>query len=196
MFKYIVCSIVLIFSLIVGGGIAMNSAISAELPQPPVGWHSANPTAKELSHLKILSVRGDFGGEVALVCNKKTQRINLTYILAGKQYDFFLIRNYGDITKDPSTKLLAGAGMLNQSDVFWHLMRDDSGFTVTRFPIGSKKKWENSIDLETKTGKEVKGPGLQQEGEEFFITGPQTKDLLKKIGESCPLVPEDNRPVI
>lgn len=178
-----------VFFVLIGLG---TWALAAE---KPVGWQWANPEVKELEHLKIISTLGDQGGEVALICNTKTKRINVTYNIKGVQYDFFVLRNFGDFSQDPDEKLIAGANIMTQADVYWHLMRDEHAFSVARFPVGSKKIWADAVAQTAKGGKDVT-PNLQQEGEEYFITGPQIKVMLGELNKFCPLTPKDNRPVI
>ncbi|AEV89739.1 hypothetical protein OBP_302 [Pseudomonas phage OBP] len=176
-------------ALIVG----MNPSHAAT---PPVGWHLADPEVKELSHLKIISNRGDLGGELSLICNKDTKKISLTYSFDGKQYDFYIVRNFGDSNPTAEGKLLVGAGDASQGDVFWHLMRNDQGFSIDRFPVGTKKIWDDSVAKAVKSNGDVTPPDIKQEGEEFFISGPKTNTLLNHVGAYCPLVPGDNAPVL
>lgn len=178
---------------VVLGGIAVGKAYGATAVP---GWQDVTPTVKELSHLKVIATTGDQGGEIALICNTQTKRLNITYSFEGKQYDFFVIRNFGDTSQDASTKMIVGAGIYTQADIFWHLMRDEYAFSVGRFPVGSKKLWGDAVDKTKREGTNVPPPNLQQEGEEYFIAGPQIKLLLNQIGAYCPMNAEDKRPVL
>lgn len=176
MFKFIIASVLAFVSL----------AVSAEtIP----GWHREK---SPFENLIIMESHGDQGGVVSLICNRDTGRLNMTYSFKGKQYDFFILRNFGDTDLTKFTgKLIIGTGTIDQPTLFWNVMKNEHAFVIARFPIGSKAKWEASM-------KDPKshGPDLDQEGDEYFVAGQYTKMLLNHLGSGCKFDPADNTPIL
>lgn len=159
--------------------------VNATVVQP--GWVPSPPV---FNTLVSITNRGDQGGELTVSCNKETKNLVMTYSLGGKQYDFFFVRNFGDIDQEPATKLLIGSGATSQATTYYNLMRNDRGFIVGRFPIGTKANWDKAIQEKSKVG-----PDMVQEGEEFFISGPEIKGLLNNLAAVCRFNPEDQTPI-
>jgi hypothetical protein len=138
--------------------------------------------------------RGEEGGEIAVICNPETHKLNVTYSVNGKQYDLFAFRKFGinDLnTSDRAGKFVVGLMMATQGDVYYNVLSADKVFQVARFPIGSKAVFEKAI-----ASLNPQQPKIDQEGSEYFLVGNDWKKLLGKLSAQCPVNKDANTPVI
>lgn len=149
------------------------------------GWKELTFQDSSMKHLIGMTNRGDQGGEVALICNTKTHKLNMTYNGGGKQYDLFVFRKFGVTnvdTPDTAGKFLVGMEVTTQADVYYNVLNADKAFAVARFPVGTKAIIDKAI---AKTPNNL--PVIEQEGDEFFVVGNDWKNLLGKISKECPV---------
>jgi hypothetical protein len=168
-----------IIALLCVVGLFTGSAMASEF-----GW-KALPAIPGAPHLIGMTNRGEQGGELALICNTQTHKLNLTYNGGGKQYDVFVFRKFGvtDMnTQDRAGKFIVGMMGTTQSDVYYNVLNADKAFVVARFPIGTKAAYDKAI-----ANNATNMPAIQQEGDEFFLVGDDWKKLLKDISVQCPV---------
>lgn len=134
---------------------------------------------------------GEQGGVVSLVCNAKTHKLVMTYSHNGKIYDMFVFRKFGVIkmdSNDTAGKFFVGSDTVSQADVYYNVMNADKSFTIARFEVGSKAKW----DIAVKAGSI---PEIRQEGDEQFLVGDDWKKLLGALSIDCPFNGTDVTPI-
>ncbi|UQT03365.1 hypothetical protein YUBABA_01590 [Serratia phage vB_SmaM-Yubaba] len=152
------------------------------------GWEIDSTNGNKLTSI-INS--GDQGGVLKLSCDTSTKKLALQYMFEGKVYDFFVIRKFGDINGSVAEgKISIGLGTTTQAQVFKELMFNKGAIAVIRFPVGTKAIWDKAIEDVAPVP-----PALEQEGEEFFLTGNDITTLMNKIGSSCPFNPADKDPI-
>lgn len=160
-------------------------------PESDFGWKELQVPGTKLIGM---TNRGEEGGEIAVICNTETHKLNVTYSADGKQYDLFAFRKFGmnDLnTSDRAGKFVVGLKMTTQGDVYYNVLSADKVFQVARFPIGSKAIYEKAI-----ASLNPQQPKIDQEGSEYFLVGNDWKKLLGKLSAQCPVNKDANTPVI
>lgn len=153
---------------------------------------------KELSvpNSKLIGMvnRGEMGGEIALICNTETHKLNVTYTGGGKQYDLFVFRKFGvqDMdTPDTAGKFIVGMMSTTQGDIYYNVLNATKAFEVARFPVGSK-----AIFAKAAAHPDTLKEPVEQEGSEYFLVGNDWKKLLGKLNTHCPFNLNADMPVI
>lgn len=138
------------------------------------GWVLDADTPEYMS----ISNKGDLGGVLVLACEKKTGQANLFYAKGGTALDFFMVRNFGDTTENHNTKLIIGSGLSSQQDIYYQILRNNEGFTVHGYELGSQKKWKDAIA-------QGRDPNLKMVITESFLASETVQILITQMSRSC-----------
>lgn len=135
---------------------------------------------------------GEQGGVLTLVCDVKTHKLQMNYTYKFKEYDLYVFRKFGVTDMEsPSNegKFIVGMDSTTQHVAYYNVLEADKAFSITRFPIGAKGTYEKAIAA----NKNI--PAIQQEGDEYFLAGDDWKPMLKILAASCPINPEQDKPI-
>lgn len=171
--------IALVVALLVTSGCAsFNKAFATDRS---VGWVGVS---KDVDTEEVIGITatGDRGGVITLTC-RSDKTIKATYKSpGGKFYDMWAMRNYGHNFDSKKDWLLAGSEAHTTLDVYTFLLRAEYAFIVDSFEIGSKTKFEKSVEM----GKGAPKLKESNEAPETFVTTEIISGYVQQMAKSCP----------